>query len=78
MANPSSIIENDVVNLELTATLVDEEHIGEFEAILHDSLEEIHGNLCAQNAKRSTRPKGDEGVTSLTSTLLKICCRKMI
>ena len=30
MANPSSIVENDVVSLELAATLVDEEHINEF------------------------------------------------
>ena len=55
MANPSSIIENDVVNLELTATLVDEEHIGEFEVILHDSLEEIHGNkefVCSECEKK--------------------------
>ena len=41
MANPSSIVENDVVSLELAATLVDEEHINEFEAILVDSLQEI-------------------------------------
>ena len=42
MANrPSSIVENDEVSLELAATLVDEEHINEFEAILVDSLQEI-------------------------------------
>ena len=41
MANPSSIVENDVVSLELAATLVDEEHINEFEAILDDSFQEI-------------------------------------
>ena len=41
MANPSSIVENDEVCLELAATLVDEEHINEFEAILVDSLQEI-------------------------------------
>lgn len=55
MANPSSIIENDVVNLELAATLVDEEHIGELEALLHDSLEEIRGNkefLCSECGKK--------------------------
>ena len=41
MANPSSIVENDEVSLELAATLVDEEYINEFEAILDDSLQEI-------------------------------------
>ena len=41
MANPSSIVENDEVSLELAATLVNEEHINEFEAILDDSLQEI-------------------------------------
>ena len=38
MANPSSIVENDEISLELAVTLVDEEHIDEFEAILDDSL----------------------------------------
>ena len=41
MANPSSIVENDEVSHEFAATLVDEEHINEFEAILNDSLQEI-------------------------------------
>ena len=41
MANPSSIVENDEASLELAATLVDEEHINEFEAILDDFLQEI-------------------------------------
>ena len=41
MANPSSTVENDEVSLELAATLVYEEHINEFEAILDDSLQEI-------------------------------------
>ena len=38
MANPRSIVENDEISLELGVTLVDEEHIDEFEAILDDSL----------------------------------------
>ena len=37
-------MENDEVNLELALALVDEEHIDEFEANLHQSLAEITGN----------------------------------
>ena len=55
MANPSSIVENDEVCLEWAVTLVDEEHIDEFEAILDDSLQEISGNkeyVCSECGKK--------------------------
>ena len=42
MANPSSIVENDNISLELAATLVDEEHIDQFEAILDDLLQDSY------------------------------------
>ena len=82
MANPSSIVENDEVSLELAATLVDEEHSNEFEAILGDSLQEIPGKkefVCSECGKIEYKTKRDESATFLTRTLLrKICCREMI
>ena len=49
-ANASSIVGNKV-NLELAVVLADEEHIDEFETVVHEYLAEIRGNkqfLCSE------------------------------